>query len=66
MTVKDKPLDPRKIYKVAGWASVQPIEPGKPVWDIVAEYLRDKKIIRIDHPYKPVLKGAANNPGMAT
>ncbi|HLE93762.1 MAG TPA: thiosulfohydrolase SoxB [Sulfuricaulis sp.] len=66
MTVKDKPLDPQKIYKVAGWASVQPIEPGKPVWDIVAEYLRDKKIIRINHPYKPVLKGAVNNPGMAT
>jgi sulfur-oxidizing protein SoxB len=66
MTVKDKPLDPQKIYKVAGWASVQQIEPGKPVWDIVAEYLRDKKIIRINHPYKPVLKGAVNNPGMAT
>jgi len=66
VTVNNKPLDPRKIYKVAGWASVQPIEPGKPVWDIVAEYLRDKKIIRITHPCKPVLKGAAGNPGMVT
>lgn len=64
VTVKDKPLDPQKIYKVAGWASVQPIDPGKPIWDIVAEYLRDKKVIRIAHPYTPRLKGAVNNPGL--
>lgn len=64
-TVKGKPLDAGKKYKVAGWASVQPIEPGKPVWDVVAEYLRAKKTIRIDRPYTPQLKGASGNPGYA-
>ena len=63
MVVRGKPLDPGKTYKVAGWASVQPIEPGKPVWDIVAEYLRARKTIRIDRPYTPRLKGVADNPG---
>ena len=63
--VKGKPLDPRKRYKVAGWASVQPIEPGKPVWDVVAEYLRAKKSIQIARPYTPRIKDAAGNPGYA-
>ena len=63
--VKGKPLDPRKKYKVAGWASVQPIEPGKPVWDVVAEYLRAKKSIQIARPYTPRIKDAAGNPGYA-
>ena len=65
LTVKGKPLDPGKKYKVAGWASVQPIEPGKPVWDVVAEYLRAQKTVRIDRPYTPRLKGVAGNPGYA-
>ena len=65
LTVKGKPLDPAKKYKVAGWASVQQIEPGKPVWDVVAEYLRAKKTIRIDRPYIPRLKGVSGNPGYA-
>jgi sulfur-oxidizing protein SoxB len=63
--VKGKPLDPRKKYKVAGWASVQPIEPGKPVWDVVTEYLRAKKSVRIGQPYSPRIKNGAGNPGYA-
>ena len=65
LTVKGKPLNAAKIYKVAGWASVQPIEPGKPVWDVVAEYLRAAKTIRVGQPYIPRLKGASGNPGYA-
>jgi sulfur-oxidizing protein SoxB len=64
-TVKGKPLDAGKKYKVAGWASVQPIEPGKPVWDVVAEYLRAAKTVRVGQPYIPRLKGASGNPGYA-
>jgi sulfur-oxidizing protein SoxB len=63
--VKGKPLAPNKKYKVAGWASVQPIEPGKPVWDVVAEYLRTKKTVSITRPYTPRLKGVSSNPGYA-
>jgi sulfur-oxidizing protein SoxB len=64
-TVKGKPLDAGKKYKVAGWASVQPIEPGKPVWDVVADYLRAAKTVRVGQPYTPRLKGASGNPGYA-
>ncbi len=65
IVVRGKPLQAGKTYKVAGWASVQPIEPGKPVWDVVATYLRSKKTVNITHPYVPKLKGAAGNPGYA-
>lgn len=65
IVVNGKPLDSRKKYKVAGWASVQPIETGKPVWDVVAEYLRDKKTIQVGRPYAPQIKGVTGNPGYA-
>jgi sulfur-oxidizing protein SoxB len=65
VTIKGKPLNAVKKYKVAGWASVQPIEPGKPVWDVVADYLRAAKTVRIGKPYIPRLKGASGNPGYA-
>jgi sulfur-oxidizing protein SoxB len=61
-----KPLRPGKKYKVAGWASVQPQPEGKKqIWDVVAEYLRAKKTVKIAKPYTPKLKGAEGNPGYA-
>jgi len=66
LEIRGKPLDARKTYKVAGWASVQPNPPGKkPIWDIVADYLRDKKTVNVAQAYVPKLKGAENNPGLA-
>lgn len=65
MTLNGKPLDPNKEYKVAGWASVgQPLE-GKPIWDVIAEYLRSKKTVRISELNVPTLKNSDNNPGYA-
>ena len=64
MELDGKPLDPDKEYPVAGWASVaQPIE-GRPVWDVVTEYLRDRKTIQHIELNEPVLKGVAGNPGL--
>jgi sulfur-oxidizing protein SoxB len=64
--VKGKPLSATKTYKTAGWASVQPQpEGGRQIWDVVEEYLRDRKTVRIDAPYTPKLKGVAGNPGIA-
>jgi len=55
-----KPLDADKEYVVAGWASVQE-EPagdtGRKIWDVVADYLRDKKTVSIDHLNEPVVRG---------
>ncbi|MDA8191098.1 MAG: hypothetical protein M0Z68_06450, partial [Gammaproteobacteria bacterium] len=50
----------------SGWADVyRPKHPGKKIWDVVTEYLRDQKTVRIDVPYTPRLIGIANNPGYA-
>jgi sulfur-oxidizing protein SoxB len=65
MELDGKPLDPNAEYPVAGWASVaEPIE-GRPVWDVVAEYLRDKKTIHDIALNEPRIKGASGNPGYA-
>lgn len=58
-------IDAGKQYKVAGWATVGSIAPGPPIWDVVAEYLRDRKTTRIDRLNTPVLKGVGTNPGLA-
>jgi sulfate thiol esterase SoxB len=59
-----KPVDPNKKYKVAGWATVNSKAPGKPIWDVTAEYLRDRKTIHIDKFYQPKLKGVVHNEGV--
>ena len=65
MTLNGKPLDPKKKYKVAGWASVQQLpEGGKQIWDVVAEYLRSKKSVKITELNVPNIKGMKNNPGI--
>ena len=62
--VNDKPLAPSRRYKLAHWASVQPDARGaKPVWDVVAEYLRARGTVRPGVPYIPKVNGATGNPG---
>jgi len=58
-----KTLEAGKRYKVAGWASVNP-QDGKPVWDVLANYLRSGKV---STPYgsNVTLKGVDGNPGIA-
>jgi S-sulfosulfanyl-L-cysteine sulfohydrolase len=61
--VDGRTLDAGKHYKVAGWASVNP-QQGKPVWDVIASYLRSG---RISTPYgsNVQLRGVDGNPGIA-
>jgi sulfur-oxidizing protein SoxB len=62
-----KPLSPSKTYKVAGWASVQENPAGtRPIWDVVAEYLRGVKRVRVDKLNAPRILGVGNNPGLST
>jgi sulfur-oxidizing protein SoxB len=42
-----RPLDPRKKYKVAGWASIGEAD-GPPIWDVLEKYLREVKRVRLD------------------
>jgi S-sulfosulfanyl-L-cysteine sulfohydrolase len=65
MTLKGKPIEADKKYKVAGWASVQENVQGEPVWDVVAAHLRSKKVIRGVKINTPTIVGMAGNPGMA-
>ncbi len=59
------PLDAGRRYKVAGWASVQEQPVGEPIWEVVATYLRDRKVIRAERPNLPRLEGVAGNAGLA-
>ena len=63
-----KPVDAKRNYVVAGWASVQETpagDTGRPVWDMVAEYLRDKKTIKSVELNKPKINGIKDNPGLS-
>ena len=42
-----KLIDPAKSYVVTGWASVNPDVEGPPVFDVVADYLRRKKVVNL-------------------
>jgi S-sulfosulfanyl-L-cysteine sulfohydrolase len=59
-----KPLDARKTYKIAGWASVNPQE-GKPVSDVFAGWLRKQKTVRPKRLNRVAVKGLQRNPGIA-
>ena len=63
LELRGKPLDANKSYRVAGWASVQEQPPGTPIWDVVADYLRDKKTVKITDINQPTIKGVKRNPG---
>ncbi len=58
-------VEDNKKYVVSGWASVADTPPtGQPVWEQVAEYLRDKKTVKVEKINTPVLKNVAGNPGI--
>jgi sulfur-oxidizing protein SoxB len=58
-----KTLEAGKSYKVAGWASVNP-QQGKPVWDVLADYLRSGKT-SLPYGSNVILKGVDGNPGIS-
>ncbi len=59
------PLEADKTYTVAGWATVGSKAPGKPVWEIVAEYLREEKVAKVKKLNTPKIVGVEGNPGIA-
>ena len=59
-----QPLDANKNYPVGGWASVAASLEGKQIWEVIPDYLRDKKVIRDVEPNLPKLKRVENNPGI--
>jgi len=66
MMLNGKPVVPNKKYKVAGWASVGENVSGVPIWDVVSEYLRAKKVIKGVRINQPKLIGiSSGNTGVA-
>ena len=58
-------IDATKKYKVAGWATVGSQSPGKPIWDVVSEYLKAEKQVQIKKLNQPKLKNVKNNLGFS-
>jgi sulfur-oxidizing protein SoxB len=65
MTLQGKPIDAQKKYKVASWAPVAEGASGEPVWDVVVNYLREKKVIRPPQLNRARLIGVKGNLGIA-
>ncbi len=66
MTLDDgTSIDAGKNYVVAGWATVGSQSPGRPIWEVVADYLRMKKTVKIEKLNTPKLVGVEGNPGIA-
>ena len=60
-------IQANKNYSVAGWATVGSQSPGAPIWDVVAEYLRDQKSgVVINTLNTPKLLNVKGNPGIAS
>lgn len=59
-------IDAAKTYKVAGWASVNLPQNGRPVWDVVATYLRGLGSVKVSKPSQVKIEGVAGNPGYAS
>ncbi|MES9906113.1 MAG: thiosulfohydrolase SoxB [Sedimenticola sp.] len=58
-------VEANKKYTVAGWATVNSKAPGRPIWDVVADYLRDQKQVKLKKINTPKLIGMKGNPGIA-
>ena len=56
-------IDPNKNYVISGWASVNQIETGKPIWEVAREYLQNNKIYSSQDNEKPRILGESDNLG---
>ncbi|MFN3892703.1 MAG: thiosulfohydrolase SoxB [Beijerinckiaceae bacterium] len=43
-----KPIDPKRNYVIAGWASINQNVEGPPIWDVVEKYLARVKTVRLE------------------
>lgn len=64
MQLKGRAIEPKKMYKVAGWAPVAADAKGEMVWDVLETWLKDKKRISPRKLNTPKLIGMKGNPGL--
>ncbi len=65
MRIQGKLIEAGKKYRVAGWAPVGEGVTGEPIWEVVAGWLRDQKVVTPRRLNAPRLIGMAGNPGLA-
>ncbi len=65
MSLNGKLIEAQKKYKVAGWAPVAEGATGRPVWEIMTDYLRGKQAIGAPRLNVPQLSGVSGNAGLA-
>ncbi len=62
-------IDPKKTYKLAGWATVNRTPEGRLMWDVVRDYIvasKDKDdLLKLPKMNRPKLVGVGDNPGIA-
>ena len=58
-------IEDNKNYKVAGWGQVNSVAPGREVWEIVSDYLKDHPQVKIKKLNTPKIVGVNDNPGIA-
>ncbi len=66
MRIQGKLIEAGKKYRVAGWAPVGEGVTGEPIWEVVAGWLRDQKVVTPRRLNAPRLIGMAGNPGLAS
>ncbi len=67
MTLDDgTPVEANKKYVVAGWATVNSQAPGRPIWEVVSEYLERQGTVKIKKLNTPRLVGVKGNPGLGS
>ena len=65
MRLAGRPIEASKSYKVAGWAPVAEGVKGEPAWNVIAQYLSDRKTLPPPKVNMPRLVGVEGNPGIA-
>jgi sulfur-oxidizing protein SoxB len=68
MRLAGTPVEAGKKYKVAGWAPVAEEArhgSGEPIWEVLARYLRAKRVVKPPAVTLPRLIGVGGNPGIA-
>ena len=60
----DLPIKNNKKYKVSGWASVNNIESGEPIWKVAEDYLKSIGTYKIDNSTKINVIGENDNIGI--
>lgn len=60
MSLGGKPIEAEKTYTVAGWAPVAAGAQGDPIWNVVAGWLRQTKVVPKLAPQQPKLISVTN------